>query len=129
MKATALLAAVASARLAAAAAIPASNIPASGVPITELDSYPGLLTVTEPPSDISLAAAAYAGTADQLTDGTPCRAVTLICTYKPVTLRLGLIPQLDLDYVFMARPTSNMVQTLGERRRAETSALLVTSAR
>jgi len=85
MKAAALLAAVASARLAASAAIPARDIPASGVPITELDSYPDLLTVTEAPSDISLAAA-YAGTANELTDGTPCRAVTLICTYKTVAL-------------------------------------------
>ncbi|KAH8759009.1 cutinase [Diaporthe sp. PMI_573] len=77
MKAAALLAAAASAGLAASAAIPARDIPASGVPITELDSYPDLLTVTEAPSDISLAAA-YAGTANELTDGTPCRAVTLI---------------------------------------------------
>lgn len=83
MRASAVLAAVASARLAVSAAIPATDIPAAGVPITELDSYPGLLTSTEAPSDITLAAAAYAGTANELTDGTPCRAVTLICTYKP----------------------------------------------
>lgn len=80
MRASAVLAAVASARLAVSAAIPATDIPATGVPITELDSYPGLLTSTEAPSDITLAAAAYAGTANELTDGTPCRAVTLICT-------------------------------------------------
>lgn len=85
MRATTVLAAVASASLAVSVAIPARDLPATGVPITELDSYPDLLTVTEAPSDISLAAA-YAGTANELTDGTPCRAVTLICTYKPIAL-------------------------------------------
>lgn len=78
MRASTLLAAAASARLAVSAAIPATAIPAEGVPITELDSYPGLLTSTEAPADITLAATAYAGTANELTDGTPCRAVTLI---------------------------------------------------
>ncbi|POS72165.1 cutinase [Diaporthe helianthi] len=82
MRATAVLAAVASARLAMSmsVAIPARgrDIPATGVPITEIDSYPGLLSSTQPPADKSLAAAAYAGTSSQLTDGTPCRAVTLI---------------------------------------------------
>lgn len=86
MRASTLLAAAASARLAVSAAIPATAIPAEGVPITELDSYPGLLTSTEAPADITLAATAYAGTANELTDGTPCRAVTLICAYKPGAL-------------------------------------------
>lgn len=79
MRASTVLAAVASARLAISAAIPATDIPATGVPIYELENYPDLLTSTEAPADISLAAAAYAGTANELTDGTPCRAVTLIC--------------------------------------------------
>lgn len=87
MRASAFVAAVAWARLAFSAAIPATDIPAEGVPITELDSYPDLLTSTEAPADASLAAAVYAGTANELTDGTPCRAVTLICTYEPDALR------------------------------------------
>lgn len=89
MRVSAILAAVASARLAISAAIPATDIPAEGVPITELDSYPDLLTSTEAPADISLAAA-YAGTANELTDGTPCRAVTLICKYDPDALTVSL---------------------------------------
>lgn len=86
MRASAILAALASAGLAVSAAIPATDVPAEGVPIYELDSYPDLLTSTEAPSDAILAAAVYAGTANELTDGTPCRAVTLICTYTPGAL-------------------------------------------
>ncbi|KAJ0123001.1 cutinase precursor [Diaporthe amygdali] len=78
MRASAVLAALASVGLAVSAAIPATDVPAEGVPIYELDSYPDLLTSTEAPSDAILAAAVYAGTANELTDGTPCRAVTLI---------------------------------------------------
>lgn len=93
MRASAVLAAIASARLAVSAAIPATDIPAEGVPITELDSYPDLLTSTEVPDDISLAAA-YAGTANELTDGTPCRAVTLICKYEQdATTASDFLPQ------------------------------------
>lgn len=88
MRASAVLAAVASARLAISAAIPATDVPAEGVLITELDSYPGLLSSTEAPADVSLLAA-YAGTANELTDGTPCRAVTLICEYDPDALTLS----------------------------------------
>ena len=80
MRASAVLTAVVSARLAVSAAIRSRDVPAEGVPITELESYPDLLTSTEAPADTSLAAA-YATTANELTDGTPCRAVTLICTY------------------------------------------------
>ncbi|KAL1866040.1 hypothetical protein Daus18300_006941 [Diaporthe australafricana] len=73
MRTSTVLAALASASLAVSAAIPAT-----GVPITELGSYPDLLTSTEVPSDAISAAAVYAGTANELTDGTACRAVTLI---------------------------------------------------
>lgn len=92
MRASALLAALASASLAVSAAIPAT-----GVPITELGSYPDLLTSTEIPSDASLAAAVYAGTSNELIDGTACRAVTLICMYTPVALHPCLISSLADD--------------------------------
>lgn len=121
MRASAILAAVASARLAVSAAIPATDVPAEGVPITELDSYPDLLTSTEAPADISLAAA-YAGTANELTDGTPCRAVTLICKYDPDALAVSN------PFPRKVKQSSNIPQTPEVRHRAATSARPATSA-
>lgn len=77
-----MLTAVASAKLALSAVLPRAEVPAEGVPITELDQYPDLLTSTEAPADVTLAAAVYAGTSNELVDGTPCRAVTVICMYN-----------------------------------------------
>lgn len=56
-----------------------TTVPATGLTLTELASNPDLLAATFSSRDASsLAKRAYATTANELTDGTPCRDVTVI---------------------------------------------------